>query len=33
MVKQLETKESVLIRVDEAMYKSKNNGKNKITVL
>ncbi len=33
MVKQLETKESVLIRVDEAMYKSKNSGKNKITIL
>lgn len=33
MVKKLETKESALIRVDEAMYKSKNSGKNKITIL
>lgn len=33
MIKKAETKEIALLRVDEAMYKSKNSGKNKITIL
>ncbi|RBQ30905.1 diguanylate cyclase [Aliarcobacter vitoriensis] len=33
MIQELETKESALLRVDEAMYLSKNSGKNRITIL
>lgn len=33
MVKDKDTKDSVIIRADEAMYESKKNGKNRITVI